>query len=230
MFLVPSGFPSAVLQKIQDIYELSSETSSSLSVCLGLFSRQEGVSLRFPGTDSRPALTRWQLLFRYTADYQGYDHRSLCGHVELDFVSARCISVEFSMASGPLNISIQPTNRDFPVCHPQIYRNVFLNIERNTIKKSWLFGKWRHSWLLRVKSGSSGVILSCQMDLLCQWFMDFNYTGRVRWVDYVPAASARNCNVCGSRLHTVFTWCVTQTKIEFCFSAQETLEAPFSSC
>uniref|UniRef100_A0A3Q3W3J1 Uncharacterized protein n=1 Tax=Mola mola TaxID=94237 RepID=A0A3Q3W3J1_MOLML len=56
-FFIPSGFPSAVLQKIQDIYELSSETSSSLSVCLSLFSRQEGVSLRFPDTDSCPALT-----------------------------------------------------------------------------------------------------------------------------------------------------------------------------
>uniref|UniRef100_A0A671UK83 Oxysterol-binding protein n=1 Tax=Sparus aurata TaxID=8175 RepID=A0A671UK83_SPAAU len=39
----PSGFPSAVLQKMQEIHELSSETSSSLSVCLGFFSRQEGV-------------------------------------------------------------------------------------------------------------------------------------------------------------------------------------------
>uniref|UniRef100_A0A671UK88 Oxysterol-binding protein n=1 Tax=Sparus aurata TaxID=8175 RepID=A0A671UK88_SPAAU len=36
-------FPSAVLQKMQEIHELSSETSSSLSVCLGFFSRQEGV-------------------------------------------------------------------------------------------------------------------------------------------------------------------------------------------
>ncbi|KAM3619852.1 uncharacterized protein V6R79_014707 [Siganus canaliculatus] len=36
-------FPSALLLKIQDIYELSSKTSSSLNVCLSLFSRQEGV-------------------------------------------------------------------------------------------------------------------------------------------------------------------------------------------
>lgn len=44
----PSGFPSAVLQKMQEIHELSSETSSSLSVCLGFFSRQEGVSVWLP--------------------------------------------------------------------------------------------------------------------------------------------------------------------------------------
>ncbi|XP_073332737.1 oxysterol-binding protein-related protein 1 isoform X1 [Pagrus major] len=36
-------FPSEVLQKMQEIHELSSETSSSLSVCLSFFSRQEGV-------------------------------------------------------------------------------------------------------------------------------------------------------------------------------------------
>ncbi|XP_051232168.1 oxysterol-binding protein-related protein 1 isoform X1 [Dicentrarchus labrax] len=36
-------FPSAILQKLQEIYELSSDTSSSLSVCLTVFSRQEGV-------------------------------------------------------------------------------------------------------------------------------------------------------------------------------------------
>ncbi|XP_068599239.1 oxysterol-binding protein-related protein 1 [Brachionichthys hirsutus] len=36
-------FPSTILQKIQEVYDLSSETSSSLSVCLSLFSRQEGV-------------------------------------------------------------------------------------------------------------------------------------------------------------------------------------------
>ncbi|KAK5907284.1 hypothetical protein CesoFtcFv8_005152 [Champsocephalus esox] len=35
--------PPAVTQKLQDICELSSETSSSLSVCLSLLSRQEGV-------------------------------------------------------------------------------------------------------------------------------------------------------------------------------------------
>uniref|UniRef100_H3DJU4 Oxysterol-binding protein n=1 Tax=Tetraodon nigroviridis TaxID=99883 RepID=H3DJU4_TETNG len=35
--------PPSVLQKIQGIYELSSETSSNLGVCLSLFSRQEGV-------------------------------------------------------------------------------------------------------------------------------------------------------------------------------------------
>lgn len=42
---VLSGFPSPLLQKMQDICELSSETSSSLKVCLSLFSRREGVSL-----------------------------------------------------------------------------------------------------------------------------------------------------------------------------------------
>ncbi|KAK7889578.1 hypothetical protein WMY93_025138 [Mugilogobius chulae] len=36
-------FPSTFLHKMQEICELSSETSSSLSVCLSLFSRQEGV-------------------------------------------------------------------------------------------------------------------------------------------------------------------------------------------
>ncbi|XP_020510279.2 oxysterol-binding protein-related protein 1 isoform X1 [Labrus bergylta] len=36
-------FPSSVLQMLQQICELSNETSSSLSVCLSLFSRQEGV-------------------------------------------------------------------------------------------------------------------------------------------------------------------------------------------
>ncbi|XP_071371635.1 oxysterol-binding protein-related protein 1 isoform X1 [Centroberyx affinis] len=36
-------FPSTILQKMQEVCELSSETSSNLSVCLGLFSRQEGV-------------------------------------------------------------------------------------------------------------------------------------------------------------------------------------------
>ncbi|XP_051803234.1 oxysterol-binding protein-related protein 1 isoform X2 [Acanthochromis polyacanthus] len=37
------GFPSAIVQKMQEICELSSETKSSLGVCLSLFSRQEGV-------------------------------------------------------------------------------------------------------------------------------------------------------------------------------------------
>ncbi|XP_047192638.1 oxysterol-binding protein-related protein 1 isoform X3 [Scophthalmus maximus] len=37
------SFPAAVLQKMQEICKLSSETSSSLSVCLGLLSKQEGV-------------------------------------------------------------------------------------------------------------------------------------------------------------------------------------------
>ncbi|XP_062251359.1 oxysterol-binding protein-related protein 1 isoform X2 [Platichthys flesus] len=37
------SFPLAVLQKMQEICELSSETSSSFSVCLSLYSRQEGV-------------------------------------------------------------------------------------------------------------------------------------------------------------------------------------------
>ncbi|XP_022607141.1 oxysterol-binding protein-related protein 1-like isoform X4 [Seriola dumerili] len=41
--LLAESFPSSVLQKMEEICELSSETSSSLSVCLGLFSRQEGV-------------------------------------------------------------------------------------------------------------------------------------------------------------------------------------------
>ncbi|KAM7410352.1 hypothetical protein PAMA_001678 [Pampus argenteus] len=36
-------FPSTVLQKMQEICELSSKTNSSLSVCLSLLSRQEGV-------------------------------------------------------------------------------------------------------------------------------------------------------------------------------------------
>lgn len=45
---VPSGFPSAILPKMQEICELSSETSSSLSVCLSFFSRQEGVSVVLP--------------------------------------------------------------------------------------------------------------------------------------------------------------------------------------
>ncbi|XP_069006739.1 oxysterol-binding protein-related protein 1 isoform X1 [Embiotoca jacksoni] len=36
-------FPSTVLQTMQEICELSSETTSSLSVCLSLFSRQDGV-------------------------------------------------------------------------------------------------------------------------------------------------------------------------------------------
>lgn len=45
-FVFP-GFPSPVLQKMQDICELSSETNSNLKVCLDLFSRREGVSLRF---------------------------------------------------------------------------------------------------------------------------------------------------------------------------------------
>ncbi|XP_044054266.1 oxysterol-binding protein-related protein 1 isoform X1 [Siniperca chuatsi] len=36
-------FPSAILQKMQEICELSSATHSSLSVCLSFFSRQEGV-------------------------------------------------------------------------------------------------------------------------------------------------------------------------------------------
>ncbi|XP_056233589.1 oxysterol-binding protein-related protein 1 isoform X1 [Seriola aureovittata] len=41
--LLAESFPSSVLQKMEEICELSSETSSGLSVCLGLFSRQEGV-------------------------------------------------------------------------------------------------------------------------------------------------------------------------------------------
>uniref|UniRef100_A0A7N6ATB7 Oxysterol-binding protein n=1 Tax=Anabas testudineus TaxID=64144 RepID=A0A7N6ATB7_ANATE len=41
--LPPSGFPSTIVQKIQEICELSSETSSNLNVCLGLFSKQEVV-------------------------------------------------------------------------------------------------------------------------------------------------------------------------------------------
>ncbi|XP_023194897.1 oxysterol-binding protein-related protein 1-like isoform X1 [Xiphophorus maculatus] len=36
-------FPSAALQKMQEICDLSSKTASSLSACLSLFSRQEGV-------------------------------------------------------------------------------------------------------------------------------------------------------------------------------------------
>uniref|UniRef100_A0A669CYN8 Oxysterol binding protein like 1A n=1 Tax=Oreochromis niloticus TaxID=8128 RepID=A0A669CYN8_ORENI len=36
-------FPSTILQKMQEICELSSETTSNLNVCLSLFSRQEGV-------------------------------------------------------------------------------------------------------------------------------------------------------------------------------------------
>ncbi|TKS75050.1 Oxysterol-binding protein-related protein 1 [Collichthys lucidus] len=36
-------FPSAIVQKMQEIYQLSSETSSSLSVCLSFFSKQEGI-------------------------------------------------------------------------------------------------------------------------------------------------------------------------------------------
>ncbi|XP_074523639.1 oxysterol-binding protein-related protein 1 isoform X1 [Halichoeres trimaculatus] len=36
-------FPSPIVQKMQQICDLSSETSSSLSVCLSLFSRQQGV-------------------------------------------------------------------------------------------------------------------------------------------------------------------------------------------
>uniref|UniRef100_A0A8C7Y8Y0 Oxysterol-binding protein n=1 Tax=Oryzias sinensis TaxID=183150 RepID=A0A8C7Y8Y0_9TELE len=36
-------FPSAVLQKMQEICDLSSETSSNLSVCLSLLSKQQGV-------------------------------------------------------------------------------------------------------------------------------------------------------------------------------------------
>ncbi|XP_031724155.1 oxysterol-binding protein-related protein 1 isoform X2 [Anarrhichthys ocellatus] len=36
-------FPSTITQKLQEISELSSETSSGLGVCLGLLSRQEGV-------------------------------------------------------------------------------------------------------------------------------------------------------------------------------------------
>lgn len=42
---LPSGLPPDVLQKIQAIYKLSSETSSNLGVCLSLFSRQEGVRI-----------------------------------------------------------------------------------------------------------------------------------------------------------------------------------------
>ncbi|XP_023281105.1 oxysterol-binding protein-related protein 1-like isoform X1 [Seriola lalandi dorsalis] len=41
--LLAESFPSSVLQKMEEICELSTETSSGLSVCLGLFSRQEGV-------------------------------------------------------------------------------------------------------------------------------------------------------------------------------------------
>ncbi|XP_040896234.1 oxysterol-binding protein-related protein 1 isoform X1 [Toxotes jaculatrix] len=37
------SFPSTILQKMQEICALTSETSSSLSVCLSLYSRQEGV-------------------------------------------------------------------------------------------------------------------------------------------------------------------------------------------
>ncbi|XP_037530970.1 oxysterol-binding protein-related protein 1 [Nematolebias whitei] len=37
------GFPLPVVQKMQEICELSSETTSNLSICLSLFSRQEGV-------------------------------------------------------------------------------------------------------------------------------------------------------------------------------------------
>ncbi|XP_054458839.1 oxysterol-binding protein-related protein 1 isoform X3 [Anoplopoma fimbria] len=37
------SFPSAITQKLQEISELSSETSSSLGLCLGLLSRQQGV-------------------------------------------------------------------------------------------------------------------------------------------------------------------------------------------
>ncbi|CAL9695725.1 unnamed protein product [Knipowitschia caucasica] len=37
------NFPSTFLQKMQEICDLSGETSSNLSVCLSLFSRQEGV-------------------------------------------------------------------------------------------------------------------------------------------------------------------------------------------
>ncbi|XP_076009128.1 oxysterol-binding protein-related protein 1 isoform X2 [Genypterus blacodes] len=36
-------FPASILQKMQEVCELSSESSSSLRVCLSLFSRQEGV-------------------------------------------------------------------------------------------------------------------------------------------------------------------------------------------
>lgn len=54
----PSGFPAAVLQKMQEICKLSSETSSSLSVCLGLLSKQEGVSVgfRFVSLFERPSV------------------------------------------------------------------------------------------------------------------------------------------------------------------------------
>lgn len=45
---LPLGLPPYVLQKIQGIYELSSETSSNLSACLSLFSKQEGVRSRSP--------------------------------------------------------------------------------------------------------------------------------------------------------------------------------------
>lgn len=48
---VSSGFPSAIPQKLQEICELSSETSSSLSVCLSLLSKQEGVSVSVPRAD-----------------------------------------------------------------------------------------------------------------------------------------------------------------------------------
>uniref|UniRef100_A0A3B5AJ91 Oxysterol-binding protein n=1 Tax=Stegastes partitus TaxID=144197 RepID=A0A3B5AJ91_9TELE len=41
--LIPSGFPSTIVQKMQEICELSSETNSSLSICLSFISRQEGV-------------------------------------------------------------------------------------------------------------------------------------------------------------------------------------------
>lgn len=43
--VIPPGFPPAMLKKIEEIGELSRETSSSLNVCLSLFSRQDGVSV-----------------------------------------------------------------------------------------------------------------------------------------------------------------------------------------
>lgn len=45
VFYSPAGFPLPVVQKMQEICELSSETTSNLSICLSLFSRQEGVSV-----------------------------------------------------------------------------------------------------------------------------------------------------------------------------------------
>uniref|UniRef100_A0A1A8N9A4 Oxysterol-binding protein n=3 Tax=Nothobranchius TaxID=28779 RepID=A0A1A8N9A4_9TELE len=40
---LPEGFPSPIVEKMQEICELSSDTASNLNICLSLFSRQEGV-------------------------------------------------------------------------------------------------------------------------------------------------------------------------------------------